>query len=206
MAGLMAGVLQAPLTAIFLIAELTHGYELFVPLMITSAISFMITTRFLPHSVYTMELAVKGDLITHNKDHAVLTLMEINQVIETNFIPLKLGMTLGDIVHEGVVRSSRNIFPVVDDDNNFMGILLLDDIRPVMFDKNLYDKVKIEELMQSAPDVIDSNTDEVRAIMKKFQDSDAWNLPVVKEKKYQGFVSKSKLLTAYRKKLIEVTV
>lgn len=206
MAGLMAGVLQAPLTAIFLIAELTHGYELFVPLMITSAISFMITTRFLPHSVYTMELAVKGDLITHNKDHAVLTLMEINQVIETNFIPLKLGMTLGDIVHEGVVRSSRNIFPVVDDDNNFMGILLLDDIRPIMFDKKLYDKVKIDELMQSAPDVIDSEVDGVRSIMKKFQDSDAWNLPVVKDKKYQGFVSKSKLLTAYRKKLIEVTV
>ncbi|MGB7784682.1 MAG: chloride channel protein [Salinimicrobium sp.] len=206
MAGLMAGVLQAPLTAIFLIAELTHGYELFVPLMITSAISFMITTRFLPHSVYTMELAVKGDLITHNKDHAVLTLMEINQVIETNFIALKLGMTLGDIVHEGVVRSSRNIFPVVDDDNNFMGILLLDDIRPIMFDKKLYDKVKIEELMQSAPDVIDSKVDEVRSIMKKFQDSDAWNLPVVRDKKYQGFVSKSKLLTAYRKKLIEVSV
>ena len=206
MAGLMAGVLQAPLTAIFLIAELTHGYELFIPLMITSAISFMITTRFLPHSVYTMELAVKGDLITHNKDHAVLTLMDINQVIETNFIPLKLGMTLGDIVHEGVVRSSRNIFPVVDDDNTFMGILLLDEIRPIMFDKKLYDKVKIEELMQSAPNLIDSNIDGVKAIMKKFQDSDAWNLPVVKDKKYQGFVSKSKLLTAYRKKLIEVTV
>ncbi|MFD0977030.1 chloride channel protein [Salinimicrobium gaetbulicola] len=206
MAGLMAGVLQAPLTAIFLIAELTHGYELFVPLMITAAISFMITTRFLPHSVYTMELAVRGELITHNKDHAVLTLMEINQVIEKNFIPLKLGMTLGEIVYKGVVKSSRNIFPVVDKDNNFMGILLLDDIRPVMFDKNLYDTVKIDELMQSAPEVIDRNADGVKSIMKKFQDSDAWNLPVVSHGKYQGFVSKSKLLTAYRKKLIEVTV
>lgn len=206
MAGLMAGVLQAPLTAIFLIAELTHGYELFVPLMITAAISFMITTRFLPHSVYTMELAVRGELITHNKDHAVLTLMEINQVIEKNFIPLKLGMTLGEIVYKGVVKSSRNIFPVVDENNNFMGILLLDDIRPIMFDKNLYDTVKIDELMQSAPEVIDRNKDGVKSIMKKFQDSDAWNLPVVSHGKYQGFVSKSKLLTAYRKKLIEVTV
>lgn len=206
MAGLMAGVLQAPLTAIFLIAELTHGYELFVPLMITAAISFMITTKFLPHSVYTMELALRGELITHNKDQAVLTLMEINQVIEKNFIPLKLGMTLGEIVHQGVVRSSRNIFPVVDNDNNFMGILLLDDIRPIMFDKNMYDKVKIDELMQAAPEVIDRNADGVRSIMKKFQDSDAWNLPVVSHGKYQGFVSKSKLLTAYRKKLIEVTV
>ncbi|GAB2764124.1 chloride channel protein [Salinimicrobium soli] len=206
MAGLMAGVLQAPLTAIFLIAELTHGYELFVPLMITSSISFMITTRFLSHSVYTMELAVRGELITHNKDHAVLTLMDINQVIEKNFIPLKVGMTLGEIVHKGVVKSSRNIFPVVDDDNNFMGILLLDDIRPIMFDKNMYDKVKINELMQSAPEIIDRDKDGVRNIMKKFQDSDAWNLPVVSGNKYIGFVSKSKLLTAYRKKLIEVTV
>ena len=206
MAGLMAGVLQAPLTAIFLIAELTHGYELFVPLMITAAISFMITTQFLPHSVYTMELAKRGELITHNKDQAVLTLMDINQVIENNFIPLKLGMTLGEIVHKGVVRSSRNIFPVVDEENNFMGILLLDDIRPIMFDKEIYDKVKIDELMQSAPEIIDADKDGARTIMKKFQDSDAWNLPVVRENKYRGFVSKSKLLTAYRKKLIEVTV
>ena len=206
MAGLMAGVLQAPLTAIFLIAELTHGYELFVPLMITAAISFMITTRSLPHSVYTMELAQRGELITHNKDQAVLTLMDIGQVIEKNFIPLKLGMTLGEIVHKGVVKSNRNIFPVVDEQNNFMGILLLDDIRPIMFDKELYDSVKIDELMQSAPDVIDSETDGVKRIMKKFQDTDAWNLPVVKKNKYLGFVSKSKLLTAYRKKLIEVTV
>lgn len=206
MAGLMAGVLQAPLTAIFLIAELTHGYELFVPLMITAAISFMITTRFLPHSVYTMELAVRGELITHNKDHAVLTLMDIDQIIEKNFIRLKLGMTLGEIIHKGVVKSSRNIFPVVDENNTFMGVLLLDDIRPIMFDKSMYDKVKIDELMQSAPEVIDSKTDGVRKIMKKFQDSDAWNLPVVKDGKYLGFVSKSKLLTAYRKKLIEVTV
>ena len=206
MAGLMAGVLQAPLTAIFLIAELTHGYELFVPLMITAAISFMITTRFLPHSVYTMDLAVRGELITHNKDHAVLTLMDMNQVIEKNFVPLKLGMSLGEIVHKGVIKSSRNIFPVVDDDNNFMGVLLLDDVRPIMFDKKLYDKVKIEELMQTAPEVIDTAHDGVKTIMQKFQDSDAWNLPVVRDKKYLGFVSKSKLLTAYRKKLIEVTV
>ncbi len=206
MAGLMAGVLQAPLTAIFLIAELTHGYELFVPLMITAAISFMITTQFLPHSVYTMELAARGELITHNKDQAVLTLMEINQVIENNFVRLKLGMTLGDIIHKGVIKSNRNIFPVVDDKNNFMGILLLDDIRTIMFEKNLYESVKIDELMQSAPDVIDVEKDGVKEIMKKFQDTEAWNLPVIGKDKYLGFVSKSKLLTAYRKKLIEVTV
>ncbi len=206
MAGLMAGVLQAPLTAIFLIAELTHGYELFVPLMITAAISFLITTRFIPHSVYTMELARRGELITHNKDQAVLTLMNMQQIIEKNFVTLKTGMFLGDIVREGVVKSSRNIFPVVDNDNNFMGVLLLDDIRPIMFDKKLYDSVKIEELMQTAPEIIDEEKDSPRSIMKKFQETDAWNLPVVNKNKYLGFVSKSKMLTAYRRKLIEVTV
>lgn len=206
MAGLMAGVLHAPLTAIFLIAELTQGYELIVPLMITAVISFLITTKFQPHSVYTMELATRDELLTHNKDHMVLTLLNIDQVIETNFVTLKVNMTLGDVIHNGVIKSSRNLFPVLDENENFMGIILLDDIRPVMFDQDLYDKVTVQELMQRAPEIIDINKDRIKDIMKKFQDSDAWNLPVVKNEKYIGFVSKSKLLTAYRQKLIEVTV
>ena len=206
MAGLMAGILHAPLTAIFLIAELTQGYELIVPLMITAVISFLITTKFQPHSVYTMELAARDELLTHDKDHTVLTLLNINQVIETNFVPLKVNMTLGDVVHNGVIKSSRNLFPVLDENDNFMGIILLDDIRPVMFDQDLYDKVTVQELMQRAPEIIDINKDRIKDIMKKFQDSDAWNLPVVENEKYIGFVSKSKLLTAYRQKLIEVTV
>lgn len=206
MAGLMAGVLHAPLTAIFLIAELTQGYELIVPLMITAVISFLITTKFQPHSVYTLELATRDELLTHNKDHMVLTLMNIDQVIETNFVTLKVNMTLGDVIHNGVIKSSRNLFPVLDENDNFMGIILLDDIRPVMFDQDLYDKVTVQELMQRAPEIIDINKDRIKDIMKKFQDSDAWNLPVVKNEKYIGFVSKSKLLTAYRQKLIEVTV
>ncbi|HET8753547.1 MAG TPA: chloride channel protein [Salinimicrobium sp.] len=205
MAGLMAGVLHAPLTAIFLIAELTHGYDLFVPLMITAAISYIITTHFLPHSVYTMELAARGELRTHNKDQTVLSLMDINQLIEKNFISLKPEMTLRDIVHIGVVKSSRNIFPVVDQNNHFMGVILLDDIRSIMFDEKLYDDVKVSELMQRAPEVVDIKTDGMKMIMKKFQETDSWNLPVVEEKNYLGFVSKSKLLTAYRSKLIEVT-
>ena len=206
MAGLMAGVLHAPLTAIFLIAELTHGYELFIPLMITAAISFMITTKFQPHSVYTMELAQRGDLLTHDKDHTVLTLMNISQVIEKNFVALEIDMNLGDVIHQGVVKSSRNIFPVVDENRNFMGIILLDDIRSIMFNEKLYDEVKVRDIMQQAPEIINIEEDRMKEIMKKFQDSGAWNLPVVKENKYIGFISKSKLLTAYRKKLIEVTV
>ena len=205
MTGLMAGVLHAPLTAIFLIAELTHGYELFIPLMITAAVSYMITIQFVPHSVYTMELASRGELLTHNKDQAVLTLMDIDQVIETNFVSLNVKMTLGEIIQEGVVKSSRNIFPVVDQDNKIMGVILMDDLRPIMFDKSLYDNIKANEIMQAAPEIIDLEKDGMKSIMRKFQDSDAWNLPVVKEERYLGFISKSKLLTAYRQKLIEVT-
>ncbi|WP_298526668.1 chloride channel protein [uncultured Christiangramia sp.] len=206
MAGLMAGVLHAPLTAIFLIAELTHGYELFIPLMITAAISYLITTKFEPHSVYTMELARRGDLLTHDKDQTVLTLMNISRVVEKNFIALEIDMNLGDVIHDGVMKSSRNIFPVIDENQNFMGIILLDDIRSIMFNEKLYDEVKVQEIMQQAPEIIDIEHDRMKEIMRKFQESNAWNLPVVREGKYIGFISKSKLLTAYRQKLIEVTV
>lgn len=206
MAGLLAGIMHAPLTAIFLIAELTSGYELFVPLMITAAISYMITSQFQPHSVYTIDLAKRGELITHNKDQTVLALLNIRHVIETNFVPLKIDANLGDIIHEGVIKSSRNIFPVIDENEHIRGIILLDDIRPVMFNQNLYDTVKVRELMQAPPEIIDVSRDSTKEIMKKFQDSDAWNLPVIEDGKYIGFISKSKLLTAYRQKLIEVTV
>ena len=206
MAGLMAGVLHAPLTAIFLIAELTGGYELFVPLMITAAISYMITNRFQPHSVYTMELAQRGDLLTHNKDQAVLTLLNIQQIIEKNFITLNIDMNLGDVIHEGVIKSSRNLFPVIDKNRNFLGIILLDDIRPIMFDQKMYDDVKVSDIMQRAPATIDLRKDRPKDTMRKFQETNAWNLPVVEDGKYVGFISKSKLLTAYRQKLIEVTV
>ncbi len=206
MAGLMAGVLHAPLTAIFLIAELTGGYELFVPLMITAAISYMITNQFQPHSVYTMELAKRGDLLTHNKDQAVLTLLNIQQIIEKNFVTLNIDMNLGDVIHEGVIKSSRNLYPVIDENRKFLGIILLDDIRLIMFDQKMYKEVKVSDIMQRAPEIIDLRKDRPKDIMSKFQETNAWNLPVVDDDKYVGFISKSKLLTAYRQKLIEVTV
>jgi CIC family chloride channel protein len=206
MAGLMAGVLHAPLTAIFLIAEVTGGYELFIPLMLTAAISFSITKYFNPHSVYTMELGRKGELITHDKDHAVLTLMDINKVIETNFVSITTKMNLGDIVHEAVIKSNRNIFPVINHKNQYLeGVILLDDIRPIMFDQSLYEEVLASDVMQNPPEIIDVNKDKMTDIMKKFQDSSAWNLPVVENGKYIGFISKSKLLTAYRRQLINFT-
>lgn len=206
MAGLMAGVMHAPLTAIFLIAEITSGYSLFVPLMITAAISYVITSQFQPNSVYTMELAERGDLVTHNKDQAVLTLMDIQQVIEDNFKILTDEMNLEQIVNEGVIKSNRNIFPVVDENHIFKGIILLDDIRTIMFDKSLYQEMTVVDLMQKAPDVIELKKCRMKDIMKKFHETDAWNLPVVRDGRYVGFISKSKLLTAYRQKLIEVTV
>jgi CIC family chloride channel protein len=206
MAGLMAGVLHAPLTAIFLIAEVTGGYELFIPLMITAAISYSITKYVHPHSVYAMELGRKGDLITHDKDHAVLTLMDMDKVIETNFVPLYPEMSLRKVVHEAVVKSNRNIFPVIGEKSKeLLGIILLDDIRPIMFDQTLYDVVFVKELMQNPPAVIHIEKDKMTSIMKKFQSTGAWNLPVIKDAIYYGFISKSKLLTVYRNKLIEVT-
>ncbi|MEN3323542.1 chloride channel protein [Mariniflexile soesokkakense] len=206
MAGLMAGVLHAPLTAIFLIAEVTGGYELFIPLMLTATISFSLTKYFSPHSVYNMELGRKGELITHDKDHAVLTLMDIDKVIENNFITITPKMNLGQMVHEAVVKSNRNIFPVVNEKNNaLMGIILLDDLRPVMFDQSLYNDIVATDVMQPAPEIIDLEKDKMTDIMQKFQDSSAWNLPVIKNGEYVGFISKSKLLTAYRRQLINFT-
>jgi CIC family chloride channel protein len=203
MTGLLAGVLHAPLTAIFLIAELTGGYELFIPLMITATISFSITKYFRPHSVYNMELGRKGELITHDKDHAILTLMDINKVIETNFITIRPEMNLEQIVNKAVIKSSRNIFPVVKKETQkLQGIILLDDLRPIMFDQSLYKKVTATDIMQKPTKIINLDVDKMTDIMKKFQDSSAWNLPVTKHGIYYGFISKSKLLTAYRRQLI----
>ena len=206
MTGLMAGVLHAPLTAIFLIAEVTGGYELFIPLMIAAAISFSITKLYIPHSVYAMELGKKGELITHNKDHAVLTLMDLNKVVETNFIEIYPEMTLKMIVNHAIIHSKRNIFPVLDKESRTLeGIILLDDLRPVMFNKSLYKKIIARELMHKPPEIIDLDNDKMTEVMKKFQDTGAWNLPVTKDGKYYGIVSKSKLLTSYRRKLIHLT-
>mgnify|MGYP003633524509 FL=1 len=153
-----------------------------------------------------MELGRKGEFITHDKDHAVLTLMDIDKVIEDSFVPIYPEMNLGDIVHQAVVKSNRNIFPVIDkEDNTLLGIILLDDIRPIMFDQKLYKEVMAADIMNTPPEIIELDKDKMTDIMEKFQNSGAWNLPVIKNEKYVGFISKSKLLTAYRRKLINLT-
>ena len=205
MAGLMAGVLHAPLTAIFLIAEITGGYELFVPLMIVSSISFLITKQYVPHNIYAAELAKKGELMTHDKDKNVLMMLDIDKVIETNFVLLSPEMKLGEILKNAVAKSSRNHFPVVNENKEFLGIITLNDIRSIMFDSNLYDKVVVSDLMHGASDIIYYGKDSAEEILNKFKSSGAWNLVVIKNGKYFGFISKSRLLTAYRRKLIQVT-
>jgi CIC family chloride channel protein len=159
MAGLIAGVLHAPLTAMFLIAEISGGYELFIPLMISVGISFAIKKNAIDFTIYTKELAQKGQLLTHDKDQSVLTLMKLDTIIETNFITLKPTMTLGEMLLEGVAKSTRNIFPVVNTKEEFVGVILLDDVRSIMFDQSLYETTLVRDLMHNPPEIINFDTD-----------------------------------------------
>jgi len=197
MAGMMAGNLHAPLMAIFLIAEITGGYELFVPLMLTSSIAFVTVKRFNPHSIYTTQLARRGELITHDKDQAVLTLMRLHREIETDFTCVDPYDKLGDLV-KVISNSQRNLFPVVDKKNNLIGIVNLNEIRDVIFKQELYEDTHVHDLMNDAPDYV-RKEDSMETVMFKFEQSGAWNLPVLdSDGHYVGFVSKSKLFSAYR--------
>ena len=201
MAGIMAGVMHAPLTAIFLIAEITGGYGLFIPLMVTSTISYLTIMYFEPHSIYTDRLAKRGELITHHKDKAVLTLLRLEKVIEKDFITIHPEASLGELV-KIISRSKRNIFPVIDDDGILVGIVLLDNIRDIIFNPELYEKTKVNTLMSMPPAFVNKN-DTMEGVMAKFEDSGAWNLPVLDNGKYIGFISKSKIFNSYRKLLVQ---
>lgn len=202
MAGIMSGVMHAPLTGVFLIAELTGGYDLFLPLMIVSIGSYITILMFEPHSIYSMRLAQKGELLTHHKDKAVLTLLSADNVIERDFRVVSPGMTLGDMV-KVIARSSRNTFPVVDDRGILLGIVLLDNIRNIMFRPELYNRFHVSKFMVSAPAKIVVNTP-MDQIMQIFDDTKAWNLPVVDETgRYMGFMSKSKIFNSYREVLVD---
>lgn len=201
MAGLIAGVLHAPLTSLFLIAEITKGYELIIPLMITAAIAYLTSKYFVSHSIYAMQLAKRGELITRHKDKAVLTVMNLKKEIETNFNSVQLDASLRDLL--AVVESSnRNLFPVLDSENTLIGIISLDDIRDIMFKSEKYDNTYVEDLMTPLEDYINLS-DNMDQVMQKFTETQAWNLPVVDKQKYVGFVSKSKLFNAYRKQLMD---
>jgi CIC family chloride channel protein len=203
MAGLMAGVMHAPLMGIFLIAEITGGYGLLIPLIITSTVSYLTIMYFEPHSIYTKRLAKRGELITHNKDEAVLTLMNWRSEIEKDLSIVHPEDTLGDLV-KTISRSKRNIFPVIDVENALKGVVLLDNIRDVIFNHEMYETTFVRDLMIMPPATISLN-DTMGGVFDKFKVTDAWNLPVTKDGKYIGFLSKSRIFSAYRKILMEVS-
>ena len=203
MAGMMSGVMQAPLTAIFLIAEITGGYTLLMPLMVVSVVSFLTIRQFETYSIYTKRLAQKGDLITHDKDKATLTLLKVDDLVETDFIKVFPTDTLGELV-KAVSLSKRNIFPVISNKNHIEGVVFLDDIRDIMFESDLYSDTIVEDKMKPVPDVI-RIYEPMENVIAKFERTGAWNLPVVNENdEYVGFLSKSKIFSAYRDLLKEL--
>jgi len=203
MAGLIAGVIHAPLTAIFLIAEITGGYELFFPLMIVSTISFATVRFFTPNSVYTIQLAERGELLTHDKDHNVLLLMKVDNLIETDFNTVNPDATLGDLV-KIIKKAHRNIFPVVDDQGRFHGIVKMDDIRHVMFDPAMYDNVHVRDLM-FMPQYTISRDESMEEVARKFQVSQRYNIAVLEDGKYLGFVSRARVFSTYREMLKRIS-
>ncbi len=196
MAGVMSGVMHAPLMSIFLTAEMTGGYDLFLPLLIVSTLAYMTVRTVQPYSLYTTRLARKGELFTHEKDKAVLSLLKVDNVIERDFKSVNLEMNLKEVV-DIIATSKRNLFPVVDKEGNFKGLVLLDDIRNIMFRPDLYKMMHVSRFMSTPPAIIDI-TAPMEEVMKIFDSTHAWNLPVVDGDKYVGFVSKSKIFSSYR--------
>ncbi len=201
MAGVMAAVMHAPLTAIFLIAEITGGYAFFIPLMITAVIAYLTIMPFEPHSIYTKRLAAMGELITHDKDKAVLTRLSIEKLIETNFNTVRPDATLGDFV-KVVSKSQRNVFPVTDQDNNFLGVVFINDVREIIFKPELYDSVYVSNLMFMPDAYVDRNAT-MEDVATRFQETAHYNLPVLEQGKYVGFVSRANVFSAYRKMVKE---
>lgn len=196
MAGVMAAVMHAPLTAIFLIAEITGGYELFIPLMITATISYLTINLYEPHSIYTKRLAARNELITHDKDKAALSRMSIQRLIENNFLTIGPDNTLGELV-KVIAQSSRNVFPVTDEQNNFLGVVFINDIRHIMFNHELYDSTYVRNLMYM-PEPLVSIDESMEDVAQKFSECAHYNLPVLNKGKYIGFVSRANVFSAYR--------
>ena len=203
MAAMLGGVIHAPLTGIFMIIEITVGYELIVPLMITTTVSYIISKALDSNSIFTKELAMRGDLITHHKDNAVLTFMKLQNIIENDFVEIHPEDSLQEII-KVVSKSKRNIFPVVNENHKLFGIILLDDIREIMFDNSYYDNTFAHDLMHLPPATLDFN-DKMKTVIFKFNKTGAWNLPVLDNEKYIGFVSKSRMFNEYRKLLVNIS-
>ncbi len=199
MAGMMAAVMHAPLTGIFLTAEITGGYGMFIPLLITSTVAYVTIMRFEPHSIYTKRLAQSGELITHHKDKAVLRSMELKQLIENDFEILSPDASLRDLV-KAVSKSDRNLFPIVDEEGYLKGMLKLSKVKHLIFENDLYDKVMVRDLM-FMPEFYISSTDSMETVAEKFETSNRYNLAVIDDGKYLGFISRAVVFSKYRKTL-----
>lgn len=203
MAAVLGAVLHAPLTAIFFAAEITNGYHLMLPLMLTTSVAYSTIKLFDSHSIFNRQLAERGQLLTHHKDKAVLTLLSVSSVIDKDFNTIGFDASLGDLVHK-IAHSKRNIFPVIKEDKTFIGLIALDDVREDMFKPKLYSKPATNYMIQPKDSV--SSTQTMEMVMQKFNETDYYNLPVIDDGKYVGFVSRSNVFSAYRKTLLEVTL
>jgi chloride channel protein, CIC family len=199
MAGILSGLYHAPLTAIFLIAEITGGYTLIIPLMLVSSISFAISRYFEPFSMDTKKMATGGVIFTNDKDKNILTTINTSSIIETDYEKLYSNVSLGELVNV-ISSSKRNVFPVTDKLNNFLGVVLLDNIRETIFKRELYETLFVSDLMTTPSEIIDSD-ESMESVMQKFDATGAWNLPVVHENKFVGFINKNAVFTKYRSKL-----
>jgi CIC family chloride channel protein len=203
MAGVMSGVMKAPLTAIFLIAELSNGYGLFIPLMIVSGISFAVNFGLDRDSIYTKQLRMRGELLTHDKDSSAFVFLRLDELMETDFVRLREGTTLGDVVNI-ISVARRNIFPVVNTSGKLLGIVQLDDLRHDMFDRDKWDESILSYMVQP-PDKI-KQSESIQSIMPRFEQAKTWMLPVVDDdNRYLGFIAKSQILNAYRQALVNVS-
>jgi CIC family chloride channel protein len=203
MAGVMSGVMKAPLTAIFLIAELSNGYGLFIPLMIVSCISFAVNYSLDRDSIYTKQLRMRGELLTHDKDSSAFVFLRLNELMETDFIRLRESITLGDVVNI-ISNARRNIFPVVDNAGRLIGVIQLDDLRHDMFDREKWGRSIMHYMIQPPDKILEHEM--IQSIMPRFENANTWMLPVVdKENHYLGFISKSRILNAYREALVNVS-
>lgn len=200
MAAVMTGVMHAPFMATFLIAEITGGYGLLVPLLTASAVTYLCITPFERHSIYARKLAERGDLLTHDKDASAWRLLNMQSLIETNFVVVRSGDKLRDLV-DAIQNSKRNLFPVLSDDDKFLGVIVLDDVRKIMFRSELYDTVAVDEMMHplSEGDLVRSS-DSLSDVVEKFRVGNRYNLVVIDDaQRYLGFLSRANTFSAYRR-------
>ena len=204
MAGLMAGVMQAPMTAIFLIAETTGGYDLLLPLILCATVSFGVTRIWEKYSIYTKRIAQNGDLLTHDSDQAVLTLLKTRDLVRDKYPRLPLEASLAEVMPV-VAESTVAVFPVLDGAGRFQGMLEMDEIRRHLFDADAQSKLRVYNLMHTAPAVVDAD-EKMDSVLEKFDRTGAWRLPVLtSDRHYLGFISKSRILSAYREELKELS-